>query len=177
MNHITLRIPNFYCLPKIHKDKIPIPGRPIISSINSMTYHTSIYLDKELQPTLKLINVICTSSRKIILDIENFMTTPNSVIMCADVTSLYPNIPIQLGDLTVTKVLEELQYFTPSHLKFLMALLTWVLTENYCTFNNVTYHQLQGTAMGTPTAVTYANLFLYGIEKALILKHKPVLYR
>ena len=58
-----------------------------------------------------------------------------------------------------------------------MALLTWVLTENYCTFNNLTYHQLQGTAMGTPTAVTYANLFLYGIEKALILKHKPVLYR
>ena len=177
MNHITLRIPNFYCLPKIHKDKIPIPGRPIISSINSITYHTSVYLDKELQPTLKLINVICTSSRKIILDMENFMTTPNSVIMCADVTSLYPNIPIQLGVLTVTKVLEELQYFTPSHLKFLMALLTWVLTENYCTFNNVTYHQLQGTAMGTPTAVTYANLFLYGIEKALILKHKPLYYK
>ena len=177
MNHITLRIPNFYCLPKIHKDKIPIPGRPIISSINSITYHTSVYLDKELQPTLKLINVICTSSRKIILDMENFMTTPNSVIMCADVTSLYPNIPIQLGVLTVTKVLEELQYFTPSHLKFLMALLTWVLTENYCTFNNITYHQLQGTAMGTPTAVTYANLFLYGIEKALILKHKPLYYK
>ena len=177
MNHSTLRIPNFYCLPKIHKDKIPIPGRPIISSINSITYHTSIYLDKELQPTLKLINVICTSSRKIILDMENFMTTPNSVIMCADVTSLYPNIPIQLGVLTVTKVLEELHYFTPSHLKFLMALLTWVLTENYCTFNNITYHQLQGTAMGTPTAVTYANLFLYGIEKTLITKHKPLYYK
>ena len=31
--------------------------------------------------------------------------------------------------------------------------------------------------MGTPTAVTYANLFLYGIEKPLILKHKPSYYK
>ena len=177
MNHDNLRIPYFYCLPKIHKDKTPIPGRPIISSINSTTYHTSLYLDKELQPTLKLIKVICTSSRQIILDMEYFMTSPNSVIVCADVTSLYPNIPIELGVKTVTKVLEDLHYFTPSHLKFLMTLLTWVLTENYCTFNTIIYHQQEGTAMGTPTAVTYANLFLYGIEKTLILKHKPLYYK
>ena len=31
--------------------------------------------------------------------------------------------------------------------------------------------------MGTPTAVTYANLFLYGIENSLILKHKPSYYK
>ncbi len=177
MNHDNLRIPYFYCLPKIHKDKIPIPGRPIISSINSITYHTSLYLDKELQPTLKLIQVICTSSRQIILDMEHFMTSPNSVIVCADVTSLYPNIPIELGVQTVTKVLEDLHYFTSSHLKFLMTLLTWVLTENYCTFDATIYHQQEGTAMGTPTAVTYANLFLYGIENSLILKHKPSYYK
>ena len=176
-NHDNLRIPYFYCLPKIHKDKIPIPGRPIISSINSITYHTSLYLDKELQPTLKLIQVICTSSRQIILDMEHFMTSPNSVIVCADVTSLYPNIPIDLGVKTVTKVLKDLNYFSSSHLTFLMTLLTWVLTENYCTFNTSIYHQLEGTAMGTPTAVTYANLFLYGIEKPIILKHKPSYYK
>lgn len=171
------RLSVFYTLPKVHKTLIPpIPGRPIVSSNGTITYHTSVYLDKELQPVLKLLHTVCTSARHILRDMNNSTYPINSVILCADVTALYPNIPIQLGLATVRSVLTELKCFTADKLCFLMSLLHWVLTNNYCTFNNVTYLQLKGTAMGTPTAVVYSNIFLFGIEKRILHRFSPHYY-
>ena len=172
----SLRIAPFYTIPKIHKSLINPPGRPIISSISTATYHASVYLDKELQPFMKKLKTVCTSSQKLIMSMHNKTCPKGSVLLCADITSLYPNIPIGLGIGTVRKVLVKLNAFTTEHLNFLMTLLSWVLTENYCTFNNVTYHQLKGTAMGTPVAVAYANIFLYGIESMLLETFKPSYY-
>ena len=39
-----------YMLPKIHKNKFPYPGRPIVSSVNSPTEKISMLLDIILQP-------------------------------------------------------------------------------------------------------------------------------
>ena len=171
------RLSVFYTLPKVHKTLTPpIPGRPIVSSNGTITYHTSVYLDKELQPVLKLLPTVCTSARHILRDMNDRTYPINSVILCADVTALYPNIPIQLGLATVRSVLSALKCFTDSKLSFLMSLLHWVLTNNFCTFNNVTYLQLKGTAMGTPTAVVYSNIFLYGIEKRILHRFSPHYY-
>ena len=41
-----------------------------------------------------------------------------------------------------------------------MLLLEWALTNNYCTFDNNIYLQLQQTAMGTPVTVNFSNIFL-----------------
>ena len=40
----------FYMLPKIHKNKFPVPGRPIVSSCDSPTEKISMMLDIILQP-------------------------------------------------------------------------------------------------------------------------------
>ena len=177
-NHSTLRVAPFYCLPKIHKSIIaPIPGRPIVSSISTLTYHASVYLDMQLQPILKRLQTVCTSTNSIITDLHDYTTSINSTLLCADVTSLYPNIPILLGVQTVSKVLKDLNCFTDSHLDFLMDLLHWVLTNNFCEFNDKTYLQIKGTAMGTPVATSYANIFLYGVECIAIKKHKPTYYK
>lgn len=171
-NDPSLRIAPFYTLPKIHKSITPpIPGRPIVSSNSTLTYHASVYLDKELQPILKRLRTVCTSARTIIMDMETFKAPLGSTILCADVTSLYPNIPIDIGITTVRGVLQDLRCYTISHLNFLMDLLHWVLTENYCIFDDTIYHQIKGTAMGTPTAVSYSNIFLYGVESPLLLKY------
>ena len=40
----SLRLGAFYCLPKVHKSRSPpYPGRPIVSTPSTMTYHTSVY--------------------------------------------------------------------------------------------------------------------------------------
>lgn len=42
----------------------------------------------------------------------------------------------------------------------IFSLLDFVLTHNYFVFKDRFYHQVNGTAMGTNCAPTYANLFL-----------------
>ena len=112
-NHSSLRVAPFYTLPKVHESITPpIPGRPIASSNSTLTYHASVYLDKELQPVLKRLRTVCASGRSIILHMESFKAPPGSVILCADVTSLYPNIPIDIGIATVRKFLQDLQCST-----------------------------------------------------------------
>lgn len=160
----SLRVPVFYCVPKIHKTLINPPGRPIVSSCSTTTYYASVYLDKELQPILRHLHTICTSSRQLLRELAGFYPVRNSVILCADVTALYPNIPIDLGITTVRKVIADLEIMTEKHLDWLMDLLSFVLKNNYCTFDKKIYHQLKGTAMGTPTAVSYSTIFLYGVE-------------
>lgn len=177
-NHPTLRIAPFYCLPKIHKSLInPIPGRPIVSSNSTITYHVSVFLDNIFHPIIRRLDTVCTSANQIIIDMSNFTTTSNSVILCADVTALYPNIPINEGIIMVKKILTEIPYYAEKENNFYIDLLHWVLHNNYCTYQNNTYLQLKGTAMGTPTATSYANIFLYGVEKPIIRKYKPTYYK
>ena len=94
----------------------------------------------------------------------------NSVILCADVTALYPNIPNKLGVTTVRNVFAGLEIMTEKHPNFLMDLLSFVLTNNYSIFDKKIYQQLKGTAMGTPTAVSYSTIFLYGVEASKLDK-------
>lgn len=46
----------------------------------------------------------------------------------------------------------------------------WVLTNNFIKFDNNIYLQIEGTAMGTPMAPTYAIIFMYAIERHHIQK-------
>lgn len=167
-NSKYLRIPIFYILPKMHKN--PVKGRPIVSSINSITYHTSKYLDALFQPVRRLLPGICFRSSDIIQDMETFHCPPNAVIVTADVVSLYPNIPVEYGLYAVKHILEQYHSnptvsFTEQDCPFLLELLHWVLKNNYFQQESNIYHQKQGTAMGTPIAVAYADMTLSFLEQ------------
>lgn len=43
-------IPTFYSLPKEHKNKIPSPGRPIVSGCGSLTENLSKFIDEQIRP-------------------------------------------------------------------------------------------------------------------------------
>ena len=158
-----LKTSKFYCLPKMHK-KPPIVGRPIVSSINSITYHTSIYLQNKLFPIVKKLSTICLSAREIIKDSINLKLPVNSLIVCADVKSLYPSIPIQFGIKAIKEMLSRHRFYSEDEIQLILDLLHWVLTNNYLQFNENIYLQTSGTAMGTPVAVSYSNLTLAYLE-------------
>jgi len=158
------RAASFYILPKVHKK--PLLGRPIVSCINSLTLHASRYIDKLLQPLMHKLPSICTSSQSVIKELSDKRFPINSVILCADVKSLYPSIPTEYGLNAVRCVLSDRLYeFESSDIDFIIDLLAWVLNNNFIEYNNTVYHQISGTAMGTPAAVVYANIVLFHLER------------
>lgn len=185
----------FYLLMKVHK-KIPPgstipPGRPIVSSINTFTYFASKYVDKTLQPLYKLIESYVASSQHLICLLEQCDAFPKDcVILCADIESLYPNIPIEQGLRmfrgsvafynTKYRSLHNGQPLLSEYdIRFLVAITRFVLTNNYFTFGDVVYQQINGTAMGTPLAVVFACFVVDFIERTILYETKivPLLFR
>jgi hypothetical protein len=153
----------FYILPKVHKS--PLTGRPIVSCINTFTYHTSKYLHNLLKPLLKKLPSICSCSRDVIKQLSNFKCKPGSLILCADVKSLYPSIPIEFGLKACESILKQYN-FRKDEIHLILDLLRWVLTNNYIYFEDSIFLQIEGTAMGTPIAVVYSNIVLAYLEQS-----------
>lgn len=178
-----LQLASFYMLMKVHKT--PITGRPIVSSINSLTYHTSRYIDNQLQPMLKYIRSYIQSSQQLVAHLEQSTAFPNDcIILCADIDSLYPNIPIKEGLIFFKKSLlyhkqQHQLEFENLNINLICDLMDWVLTNNYFTFGALCFKQLNGTAMGTPAAVVFACLFLDEVERMVLqrLPFQPIFFK
>ncbi len=155
--------------------KLKIAGRPIVDNVNSVTYCTSQYLHKHLVSTVQYLTTTVRSTRHALQRMIMCRPPAGSVVLCADVTSLYPSIPIQYGLNATRRILTNLRttHHTDPNLQaidlpLILALLEFVLTNNYITFMDTTYLQLCGTAMGTPIAVMYANIVLFDLEQDVI---------
>ena len=175
-NSHLLKTANFYALPKMHKISSANPspsGRPIVSSKNSCTYFISKYLLKNLNTLTNKFHTICTSTLEVIYVTCKLELPDYAHILCADVKSLYPSIPISFG---INAVKTLLICFNITDIDFHKELLHWVLVNNFFKFNNDIYLQKYGTAMGTPAAVEYANTVLYFIEHSILDSYKPILY-
>jgi hypothetical protein len=96
---------------------------------------------------------------------------PDCQLVTADVTSLYTQIPTQTGIAFVKRFLRERSSFPILLQDFIISVLRIVLENNYFTFNGETYHQTSGTAMGTPVAPAFANIFMFVLERSVIGRH------
>lgn len=172
-----LRLAKFYCLIKLHKT--PIVGRPIASCLNTATFYASKYLDRELQAFLQRIPSYLLSSQQLVVELSEKTFPSNSVLVAADVSSLYPNIPINEGLQALHSQL--IAYgLLPSKVNFFVDLAAWILRNNFLTYRGQTYLQISGTAMGTPFAVVFANLFLGHLELKLSCRediNQPIFFR
>ena len=84
-----------------------------------------------------------------------------------DVTSLYTNIEHdEEADACYEMLERRVNKTVPSSL--LKRLILLVLQSNIFRFNEKLYQQIKGTAMGTPMAVNYANLFLDNFENKML---------
>ena len=170
----------FYCLPKLHKwkkDKTEVPpGRPIASAIRTLTEATSKWVDKMLRRVLPYMErTVCSSTQQFILQLERLndkisrgehepLTDEEWCVFCADISSLYPSIPINFGVDAVRKVCREANVFEDRELDMVIELLRFVLDNNYVQLEGKTYLQIKGTAMGTPVAVIYSIIVLFSME-------------
>ena len=162
----------FYMLPKIHKDMNKPPGRSIVSSVDSPTEQISQLLDLILKPLIVNSKSYLEDTPDFINKILSIELDENDWFLSLDVVSLYTNIPHEGGMLSVQSILESREHRIPST-ETLMKLLECVLKMNNFMFNNKHYLQVQGTAMGTRVAPTYANIYMDAFEhKHVYTYHK-----
>ena len=172
------RIPEFYTLTKIHKPTIT--GRPIISGCDGPTERISSFVDTLLQPISKIQKSYLKDTTDFINFIENTKVKKRTFLVSMDVTSLYTNIPQNEGIEIVCKAYENFYKDNPpipTH--YLREMLRLILKENSFQFNGKHYLQTHGTAMGTKTAVSFANIFMAHIETTILSRtvFKPTVWK
>ena len=84
-------------LPKIHKNKFLVSGRPIVSSCDSPTENISMLLDIILQSYVLETDSYIRDMGDFLEKIGKLELNQNDWIFMMDVTSLYTNIPCDEG--------------------------------------------------------------------------------
>ena len=160
----------YYQLPKVHKIKYPaertdVPGRPIISSINSPTAAIARFVDYYLQPITQKLKSYIKDTTDFLNKLENIGSLPeNSILVTMDVKSLYTNIPHAEGINAVAKALEQQDEQTIST-RVIIKFLSLILNLNNFTFNDDNILQIKGCAMGAKCSSSYGNIFMGEFEK------------
>lgn len=156
----------FYLLPKIHKPNNP--GRPIVSANGHPTEKISEFVDYHLRPHVESLPSFVKDTTDYLQKMAALNPLPpGTTLVTMDVTSLYTNIPHADGIEACREVWESRSVKDPPT-ECLVAMLTLVLKKNNFTFNGDHFLQINGTAMGTKMAPSYANIFMGKLEKELL---------
>ena len=166
------KLPVFYQTLKLHKT--PWTTRPIVSCSGSLLYSLGVWVDLHLQTVATIQPAYIESSRQLIDEFSTITPLPpNCSLFKADAVSMYTNI-------ATNKALHEIAVYIHQREDRFSSIPTDALTEalalvmknNVFQFGNTFWHQLVGTAMGTPPAPTYANL-TFAIHENPIIKKYP----
>ncbi|TWW81402.1 hypothetical protein D4764_01G0012170 [Takifugu flavidus] len=158
-------IPCIYGLPKIHKPGTPL--RPIVSSINSVTYNISKYLASILSPMVGNTPHHIKNSQDLAQKVSGLTLLPEETMVSYDVTSLFTCIPTASAidtihkHLLLDKNLTERTTLTPAQI---CTMLDLCLNTTYFQYREGFYRQKHGCAMGSPVSPIVANLYMEKVE-------------
>jgi hypothetical protein len=168
---LQCRLPQFYIAPKVHKT--PWKTRPIVSCTNSLLGYLSKWVDRQLQKVVHLCPGYIKDSNEMLQKLQQLdPLPPTTVIIVADAVSMYTNIDTQHGIQTLKEWLDahraELPKGFPTGL--VVAATELIMTCNIFQFDDTFWHQISGTAMGTPVACTFATIYFAQHEDTSYLK-------
>ncbi len=162
----------FYTLPKIHKANNP--GRPIISANECPTEKISQFVDFYLSPLAQKVPSYIKDTNHFLEILHDISPLPQDSILCTiDVSALYTSIPHEEGLSAIKDALNTRQDQNPPS-SVITHLTRLILTNNVFRFDDTHYRQVQGTAMGTKMAPSYAILFMAKLESKILEYHPPI---
>ena len=178
---------NFYGLPKLHKsieietailaqkseyiellEPKDLKFRPIVAGPSCPTHRLSNITDILLQPFLEKVKSY-TRDNLHFLNLLPQHTDPDTLLVTFDVTSLYSNIPHDLGKRAISYWIRKHPELLPSRFneQFIIDSIDIILNNNSFKFDDKNYLQTLGTAMGTKVAPIYATLTMAYLEETL----------
>lgn len=159
LNPFYCRTPIIYILPKMHKNSEQPPGRPIVNGIDLVTSRLGQYLDFFLQPLVTKTKAYLRDTKQVLQILHTLPCTPSSILITADVGSLYTIIDHREALISAKWALAATD-LSDEHVSFLLESLEFCLLNNYFWFSGNYFLQIRGMAMGACFAPSVANLFI-----------------
>jgi hypothetical protein len=167
-----------YLLAKVHKT--PWKTRAIISGCGCTTEGIAHWVNQQLQPICKDLPSYLQSSFTLKKLLKNVCTGANGcrlLLFTADAVSMYTNI----NTAHALPLLAEFLWHHPIakehlfHPEPVIEALAIIMKNNIFKFDDCYFHQLSGTAMGTPPAPPYATIYFAILELAAVPEFKSQL--
>ncbi|XP_072375519.1 uncharacterized protein [Diabrotica undecimpunctata] len=167
-------IPRLYGLPKIHKEGIPI--RPVVSFINTPVSIISKFILRVIKditgfsPTFSIKN-----SSQLISKLNHIKLLPDMTMLSFDVSNLFTSVP-KLETIQLVQDLLTSKSTNPSVITPIIEILSFCLSQDYFSFNNIFYKQPDGLAMGSCLSPFLADLFMNHLESTQIMTNNTILH-
>jgi hypothetical protein len=159
--------PVLYGTIKIHKT--PWTTRPIVSCSGSLLHPLGIWVDRKLQPIARAQRSFFSSSFELKTQLTALRLPPSARLFTADAISMYTNIDTPSALRAIRQHLcGPAADSSNTDMQALCDALRIVMTNNVFTFGDTAWHQLIGTAMGTPPAPPYATIY-YALHEETFL--------
>ena len=172
------RTPLFDWHPKIHKPDCPL--RPIVSGCDGPTDHLSAYITHFIQLVACNLPSHIKDTKHFINLIEKLPPFPsNALLVTADITSLYSNIPHKEDIAAVMHFMEKYRHLLPTNCPpphIVYNILDFILKHSTFKFIDTHINQIIGTYMGSMMAPPYGNLFMGKEERTIILTFLHLIY-
>ena len=172
----SAKLPVFYLTIKIHKT--PWTTRPIVSCSGSLLYSLGVWVDMHLQKVATTRKTYLKNS----LQLKNFLIDLGHLprgarLFTSDATSMYTNINTPMALIEISQYIHQREErFSSIPTDALAEALEIIMENNVFVFGDTFWHQKTGTAMGTPPAPTYANLFFAVHEDRILPKYSTNLH-
>ena len=149
--------PRLYGLAKVHKTSIPL--RPVLSMPGSAYYRISKQITEWLAGVKEC--QINSSTKSIADSLGNLQLPDDEEVISFDVSSLYTNVPVQEAIEHCADLLFSSTYKKPPVTKDTFIMLASLSNCNVLMLtHNGYYRQVDGLAMGSPSAPSFANGWL-----------------
>ena len=130
-----------------------LKSRPIITCPGSLLHQLGIWTDHKLQPLAKQQVSYFRNSYDLRQDLCSTQYPTTAQLFTADAVSMYTNIPTNTAIMLIAKhIHKSVPEEHPKQNEALIAALKLVMLNNIFSFGDMTFKQLNGTAMGTPPA-------------------------
>ena len=180
----------FYIRPKVHKCKTileeiireprqvlhlingapDLVGRPIIAGTNSPTRQLSDLISKILSPLVELQTTYIKDDLDFLRKLPRTLKHKCKLFGC-DIKSLYTSIPHVLGLRAIGYWIIKHRDLIPARFTnaFILESVEFLLTNNNCSFKEMLFNQINGTAMGASFASFYTCLTIGFLEETKLI--------
>ncbi|XP_072014754.1 uncharacterized protein [Amphiura filiformis] len=149
----------------------PIPVRPIISSIGSVTYNLAKNAAKTIGPLVGKSPHHLINTQDFVKKIRDTSVDDNEIITSYDVSALFTSIPPDDAIKVVKDFLSEdttLSERTDLTVEQIVELVTICLKTTYFSYDNKYFIQQYGCAMGSAVSPIVVNLYMEKFEQHVL---------